>query len=110
MEGEAYTVSPASRTSRALVARRRRRLQDTLPARAFVTGRGLHARGTPLSPAAEGGHALGVQGVGDRLQGHPLGPHIRDPLLERGPVAHRRPPRTAHVACRLESLSGALLH
>src|ERR671923_1006506 len=107
MDREAYTVGPPGLC--ALVARRRRRVEDALAARALVSRCRLHARGAPLRPTAERRDALGIQGVGDRLQGHPLGPHVRDPLLERRPIADRRPARAPHVARRLEALSGALL-
>src|SRR3954463_3338471 len=42
---------------------------------AFVAQGGLDARGSPLGPAAHRRFGLGIEGVGDGLQGHAAGPH-----------------------------------
>ena len=51
---------------------------------ALVAGGGLHRRRAPLGAAALGRDAFGVEDVGDRLEGHAVGAHRGDALVEHG--------------------------
>ena len=91
--GESSQRGPAGRAPRADLARgggaRRARRLLRARARPLVAGGRLHARRAPPGPTAHGGHALGIEGVGDRLKRHPALAHLGDALLERGLVLHR---------------------
>src|SRR4029079_1615263 len=74
---------------------------------AFVAQRGLDAGGPPACAAAHRRFALGVEGVGDGLEGHAAGAHGRDALDQFGSVADRGPTRGASLAGGGQALAGA---
>ena len=81
-------------------APRARQREPAVGRRAPVAGSALHARRTPLRAAAQGRDALLVEDVGDRLQGHPLLAHARDPGVQLGHVGDRQPALAAAARAR----------